>query len=250
MKRKRIWLLVLFLSLAMVVEAFSLWEKTRVSSFKKEESSLKDSSSKSLFSKTPQERTPLKPITLTLELELIGTALTNTKDPLAFIRDLKTDKQGIYKLGHFIRGAKLIEISRGKVVFEIRGRKEVLGLSKWTNPENPIIRPVGENKIQVSKTGVLNEGVNIYDALRSVKIKPHYEADKVIGLMVDGIAKGSILEAAGIRNKDIINTVNNQRLESYQEALEVSRKLRNQSEIKISLFRDGAIRTLTYHIGQ
>ena len=191
-----------------------------------------------------------------LSLELLGIAIGNIKDPIAFIKDLASDKQGIYRLGSVIREAKVTRITMGEVVLDRNGRKETLRLSKramaWAgmNKGNSAIISVSTDKITVSKNGLLNESGNILNTLRNIKVKPYYRAKEVMGMMLEGVPEDSIIAQAGIRNKDIIKTVNNQTIDSYQKALQVFNKARSQSEIKVSLLRDGQVKNLSYSIRQ
>ena len=113
--------------------------------------------------------------------------------------------------------------------------------------DSPIMTVSGD-KIMVSKRSALKEAPKIYSTLRKVKIKPYYQSDQVIGLVVEGIDKDSLIEQAGIRNKDIIKTVNNQKIDSYQKALQVFRKAITQKEISLDLLRNGENKKLFYQI--
>ena len=189
-----------------------------------------------------------------LQLELLGTAISNIKDPIAFIKDLKLNKQGIYRLGSVIRDARVISIVMGEVVLDVKGKRQTLRLSKraiaWAkhNENNPLIISASSDRVVVSRKGLMAEAGNILNTLPKLKIKPYYEADKVSGMMVEGIAKDSIIAAAGIRNKDVVKTVNNQKIDSYQKALQVLAKAKNQPEIKVNLLREGQIKDLCYYI--
>jgi len=60
-------------------------------------------------------------VALALRLELVGTAACNTKDPIAFIKDLDTNKEGIYKAGNLINDARIVRIAKGIVELDVRG---------------------------------------------------------------------------------------------------------------------------------
>ena len=123
---------------------------------------------------------------------------------------------------------------------------------QWANTEEqnlPVISLSG-NEVVVSKSSALNKAGEIYRTLSKVKVEPYYQSDKVTGLMIDGIEQGSIIEQAGIRNQDVINTVNNQKIDSYQKALQVFSKARNQKEIKVALLRGGEKKLLSYRLSQ
>ena len=187
-----------------------------------------------------------------LKLELLGTAIGNTKDPIAFIKDLETSKQGIYRLGSIVKGAEVIKIVLGEVVLNKDGKQETLKMSKrgraWARLDSSTIISKSNDIFTVSRGGLLNEAQTILNTLPALKFKPYFEGKKATGLMVDGIAEGSIVKEAGIQNKDVIKTVNGQAINSYQQALQVASKMRNQSEIKVSILRDGKLQNLSFQI--
>jgi len=191
---------------------------------------------------------------LIAELELLGTAISNPKERFAFIKDLKSDKLGTYKLGSLIRGAEVVQIERGEVTLNFKGRKIQLQLSnrglKWANAnkENPAIVSASSSQIVVSKKGLLNETDKILESARAIKVKPAYQSKKVTGMVIEGVSKDSIIAQAGIRDKDIVTTVNNQKIDSYQKALQVFSKAKNQSEINVGLLRDGQVKNLSYRL--
>lgn len=183
-------------------------------------------------------------------LELLGTAIGNTKDPIAFIKDLETGKQGIYKLGNTIKEAKIIRITKGAVDLEINGTKQTLWLRKagsnYAAVNNPAILSVDGENIIVSRNALLNETGNIIESVKQVKIKPYCESQQVIGMSIEGVAQDSLIAQVGIRDKDVVTAINNQKIDSYQKALQVFNKVRNQSEIKVSLMRNGETKYLNY----
>lgn len=189
-----------------------------------------------------------------LELELLGTVVGNIKDPIAFIKDLRAGKQGIYRLGGVVKGAQVIKITLGEVILDINGRKEILRLSRralsWGKREEELeaIVSISADQVIVSRKGLLNQARNIMNVLPKLKFKPYYEANKVSGLMIEGITRDSIIAAAGIQNKDVIKTVNNQKINTYQKALQVLSKARNQSEINVDILREGQVKNLCYRI--
>ena len=194
------------------------------------------------------------PLTQALELELLGTAVGNVKDPIAFIKDLRAGKQGICRLGSVVRDARVIEITLGEVILDVNGRKEILRLSKRAlspakkEKEAPAIVSVSADYVTVSKKGIFNEMGAIMNALPKLKIKTYYEASRVSGMMVEGVTRDSIIAAAGIQDKDVVKAVNSQKINSYQKALQVLYKARNQSEINVDLLRGGQAKSLSYRI--
>lgn len=65
-----------------------------------------------------------------LQLALQGTVTGNDRDSRAIIVDEKDKKQDIYKVGDDVQGALITAIQRGKVILQVRGKKEVLLISE------------------------------------------------------------------------------------------------------------------------
>ncbi len=188
------------------------------------------------------------------KLELLGTAIGSIKDPIAYIKDLEANKQEIYKLGSKIKKATVIKIVMGEVVLEKDGKTETLRLSKHAGAlakiedKNSAILYLSDDKILVNRKLLSRKAANVFETFSSVKIKPYYESKEVSGMIVNGIPQNSIIASAGIKNKDIVTTVNGQKICNYQKALQILAKIKGQSEIKVSLLRNGQVKNLKYRI--
>lgn len=185
-----------------------------------------------------------------LELELLGT-LTNCVFPSAFIKDLRSGGSRSYRVGGSVQDARITRISKGEVILESEGRQHVLamsGRSPGHTLENSFIRAVSPDTIVVNAPAILSDPRKIFRELRNVKVKPYYRDRKVEGLSVEGIEEDSILTSAGIRNKDVIKEVNDQKISSYQKALQVFMKARTQQDVKVTLLRGGELKQLSYRL--
>jgi len=189
---------------------------------------------------------------LALNLELVGTAIGNLKDPSAFIKDLKSGRQGIYKLGSTVQEAKVVKIAMGRVVLDVNGREQILTIARkstaaaeLSDSALSLITVLGD-QMTVNKNRLFSESGRILKDLKQVKVSPYYDAKKVAGLRVEGVAPDSIVAAAGIQDKDVVTMVNSQKIDSYQKALQVLNKARTQSEIKVSVLRGGEPQLLCY----
>jgi general secretion pathway protein C len=68
----------------------------------------------------------------------------------------------------------------------------------------------------------------------------------VIGMQVNGVKDGTLIAQAGIRDRDVVTMVNNQKIDSYQKALQVFNKVKNQERIKVCVLRGGQQQQLSY----
>jgi general secretion pathway protein C len=70
---------------------------------------------------SPPAAPPAKPAAA---LKLVGTVVGSPDYTYAVIEDLSTKRQDLYRLGDLVREAKLVEITRNRVVLDNRGRRE------------------------------------------------------------------------------------------------------------------------------
>jgi general secretion pathway protein C len=61
-----------------------------------------------------------------VNLKLVGTVVGPPERTYAVIEDLSTKRQDLYRLGDVVREAKVIEVTRNRVVLDNRGRREEL----------------------------------------------------------------------------------------------------------------------------
>ncbi len=187
-----------------------------------------------------------------LKLELIGTAIGNIKDPSAFIKDLDSGKQGIYKLGSMIRQAKITKIAMGRVVLDVQGKERILTMSDrgkaWAHldEKQPSMITLSGDQMLVSKSRLASESGKVIKDLQQVKVSPYYDSKTVAGMRVEGVVQDSILATAGIHDQDVVTMVNSQKIDSYQKALQVLAKAKGQSELKVNVLRDGQPQLLSY----
>lgn len=181
-----------------------------------------------------------------LNLKLLGTILGNT--PIAYIKDLVSDRQRVCEIGDIISGAKIVDIQLGKVILERDGEREILVLADTGESASTDI--LSAEKV-INKKEILKEiGNDISKAMSLAKVVPNFDfvGGKFSGLKVEGIKKGSLVEFAGLRNGDIIKVVNGQELSTQQKSIQVFRKVRNQPQINIGLLRKNRLIKLRYNI--
>ncbi len=182
-----------------------------------------------------------------LNLRLLGTILG--EPAIAHIEDLASKKEGSYKVGDIISGAKIVEIQLGKVILERDGQRELL-VFVYGGKERAITEISPTERI-VSKKGVLKEiGYDINKTLTMAKVTPRFNfmSRKFSGFKIDDIQKGSIAERAGLENGDVVEIVNGQKLSSPQKAIQIFRKVRKQSRVDLDLLRKNRLVRLKYKI--
>jgi general secretion pathway protein C len=70
-------------------------------------------------------------------LKLVGTVVGPPERTYAVIEDLGTKRQDLYRLGDVVREAKVVEVTRNRVVLDNRGRREELFSFEKTDAASP-----------------------------------------------------------------------------------------------------------------
>lgn len=186
-----------------------------------------------------------------LSLELLGTIIGKTS--LAFIHNLDTDKQGVYRLNDFIDGYVIAGILPGKVILEKNGNSQELLLAihsvKFQDKES-IFSTGLDGSIVISKYQMVSQIPKVNEILTKLKILPMPDSasNKLKGFRIDNVPLGSIIEKAGIKNGDIIYAVEDKKLQSVQDAWQMFDAIQNRSRFEVVLLRDGKPVRLRYEI--
>jgi len=185
-------------------------------------------------------------------LELLGTIVGDY--PVAFIFNSKTGQRGLYRQNDKIEDVRVASIMAGKIMVEKNGVVQQLLLTSKSGLSQegtePVLYTDSSGTMVVNKLEMMAQFFNAKQALGKVKIMPQADAgsNKLKGFKVDNVPSGSIIEEAGIKNGDIIYSVQGRQLTSMQDALEMFNKVQNQSRLEVVLMRDNKPVTLNYEI--
>jgi len=84
--------------------------------------------------------------------------------------------------------------------------------------------------------------------MRAARITPMKEGDRVSGVKLSAIRPNTLLSMIGMKNGDVMRTINGYDMSDPSAALQAYARLRSESNITVSMLRDGAPVTLTYNI--
>jgi type II secretion system protein C len=188
-----------------------------------------------------------------INMELWGTI---TGDPsMAFLFDPETNRQGLFKLNDTVNGFRLTRISSGRVVLEKDG--DVWELILKTNRRNissggkaVVYSDPASGTIVVNKMQMMSQIFQAKDIFGAIKIFPVPDpaTSKLGGFRVDNVPAGSLIEDAGIKNGDVIYSVQGRKLQTVQDAWSMFGKVQNQSRVEVVLIRNNEPVTIQYEI--
>jgi general secretion pathway protein C len=185
-------------------------------------------------------------------LELLGTLIGNSS--LAFIYNQDTKNPGLYRLNDTIDDFRIVSIVPGKVTLERNGITHELllaaGKHGYAESKEVAVSYDDSGTMIINKFQLLSQIMRANELLAKIKILPlpDVSSNKLRGFRIDNVPSGSIIEEAGIRNGDVVYSVQGQKMQSMQDALQMFNKIQNQSRIEIVLLRDDKPVTLHYEI--
>jgi general secretion pathway protein C len=86
------------------------------------------------------------------------------------------------------------------------------------------------------------------ELMRYTRLKPVKEGDKVTGLKLSRVRKGTLLDTLGLQNGDQIQSINGFELSNPQKALEAYGRLRTAQKLSLTINRGGGPMTIDFNI--
>ena len=215
----------------------------------------------------PDNKALTDAVPTTLNLQLIGTVNTETgKNSFAVILDKGTKKQNLLRINDEVApGATLVGISRLSVLIDNGGRMESLSVeikfgertkrsgAKRAAPTSGTphggVWKVNEGHVIMDKRFLEKQLTKVNDLMTQVRAVPHMGKDKTMqGFKVFQIRKDSIFQKVGLKNHDIIQRINGQRLDSVEKGLDLFAALRDETHFTIELLRNNANKTINIEV--
>ena len=190
-----------------------------------------------------------------LKIVLLGTVTGNEKNTLAVIEETAKKRQDLYRVGDSIQNAIVKMILRGKVVLRVGDRDEILLMeeSSSSKPEKGVQPPQSDNTektITVKRSDLDSSLKDINQILSTVRIRPHLKDGVTDGLVITRMMADSIFTRLGLKNGDIVQEINGNRIENPDHLLSMYNDMRSGSPISIQIIRGGQQQTLNYKFSE
>jgi type II secretory pathway component PulC len=198
-----------------------------------------------------------------LNLRLVGTSFTNPEDPLAsaIIEDGASKTVLAYAKGDAVMEKVTLRAVRQREVVlwnenKTPAAEEVLSMDNG-EPLVPVATPAANTnndsrteRITLGRDDIVQEIYASYTDLIT-KVKPEMYRDasgKVIGVTADNIGQVPLAQKLGLSDGDVLQTVNNEQIDSEQKIMEMVQKYRNAGSFRIGILRDGKPKVITYRL--
>jgi general secretion pathway protein C len=188
-----------------------------------------------------------------LNLNLLGTITGDQKEAYAVIEDTAVKKQDLYRIGDTIQNATVKMILREKVVLNVNGKDEILGIEK-TNGSQKISKPstelarAGSQNITVKRSQIDSAIKDVNTLMKQVRIRPNFKNGKPDGFRLTGIRPNSIFYKMGLKSGDVIMGVDGKDIESVDDALKFYQNLQSSPNVQLQIKRRGRLKTIDYRI--
>lgn len=166
----------------------------------------------------------------------------------------------VVPLGGTYKGVfKLIDVSDSTAIFRGYGKtyRLRLGFDDMLSRQEVVthsipdpLHPAGvENEVHaIAYQTVIRQMKDIQNVGKYIDISEVLKGSKITGFRVNSIAPESIFAQLGIAQGDIIQSVNNQKLESYADALTVYSQVPRLRSIQITVLRNNLPKDIVYEI--
>ncbi|RMH58872.1 MAG: hypothetical protein D6679_03500 [Candidatus Hydrogenedentota bacterium] len=188
---------------------------------------------------------------------LLGTS--DSASAAAILRDVKAESVAVVYLGDAVFGSDeyLSAVEPTSVVLATIGgdwsrRIELGEISEPPRVSSPASAgPAAGNAeggIVVSRAEINASVKNPEEIIGESKIVPEFRGGKMVGFRISEVSRSSIVYKMGIRSGDVIKSVNGQRLDSLERAPQIWKKMKNVSQIRMAIERNGKETTMSYVI--
>jgi general secretion pathway protein C len=212
-----------------------------------------------------KEEEPQEPMDASeLNVVLLGTTVGPPEDTFAVIQDLQSREQDLYQVGDTVQEeAQIVKVSRCQVVLKRDGGKEFLECIEPDErvprrPQRAVrsntpragkgIRRISRNRYLIDEERVESALANVNRLMTQIRVVPNLRGRKNEGWKVFAIRPNSIFSEVGLKNGDVIQSVNGKDLSSMEKAYQAFQDLRDTSHLEVELVRRGRQQTLHYQI--
>jgi len=194
-----------------------------------------------------------------LGIVLLGTVAGSPEISRAIIKDIKTNELSLYKTGDTVATAHIESIEKDVVVLLHQGQRKLLDLGTRESKQQDVDNTQAALSNNAAQAVETNPPANFHSSagakLRDIEImltnaviEPYTIDGQVEGLRITGLENIRGAEDLGLKNGDIIRTVNGQRLTSKQRAYQIFKKARSQAAANIELLRGNETKTLSFSL--
>ena len=159
----------------------------------------------------------------------------------------ENEKTKWVKVGEVVNGWKVKKILPSEVFFEAKGT--IVKKRIFTFNEEQTVSGSGSEKVLKGKVIIISREEmqrltsDIGSLFSQIGLRPFFIGGKIVGMFVSYIKPGSIFAKAGLREGDIILTINNIPIRTTEDSYRIFETLKTASYIEVKVRRGNQILT-------
>ena len=161
--------------------------------------------------------------------------------------------QEIFKIGESVFEQGTLKIIRvNSVDIDRNGEIETLVLDDSAaadgGGDGEVEAPDDAEEVIVDSTELDSALENLPLLLTQARAVPYFKQGKSVGLRLFAIKSGSLYEKIGLKNGDILKTINGENLGDFSQAMKLFEQLKQQRSLNLTLERNRADKAYHYSI--
>jgi general secretion pathway protein C len=217
--------------------------------------------------KQPVEAPPEPKVRVECKSKLWGVAVHGDGSSYCIIEEPSTHKQKLYGINEkTVNCGTVKQVEWDRVILDHDGQEEVLELASVQGTPgrgpgmapavalsnqpaaNPHIQQVSETEYNIDRSEVDQALDNMNQLFTQIRAVPHFEGGQSTGFRLFAIRQNSIFDQIGLRNGDIIQSVNGMELSDPSKALGMIGQLRDSNQLTVQVLRNKTNMTVSYRI--
>lgn len=192
---------------------------------------------------------PAVPATNTT-LKLVAVNESSNGVKFAIIEDTKSQNQDVFSISDQIfGGGKLLEVGPDSVKIDRGGKIEILALAEGAPSAGGGGSPeLNQTDFSVADEEISSALANLPQLLSQARAVPYFRNGTSIGMRLFAIKPESLYEKLGLKNGDIILSVNENSLSDPAQALKLFEQLKTERAINVKLERNSQVSEMRYSI--
>ena len=184
--------------------------------------------------------------------ELKGTVAGGTSFGFAILEERGTNKQILRRLGDIVGQSRLIKIDRHTVILKNPDREITLKIKDTPDgslfPRSPASEAgsASPGSLVLNRREVTEKLADLKTVLSQAMVRPYFSGGSQEGYVISEIKPESLYAKLGLQNGDIIVDLNNKRLQSADDILQLVNLMQSGTPISVNLKRNGKTETINY----
>jgi type II secretory pathway component PulC len=170
----------------------------------------------------------------------------DSANSIAIIKDSGSSLLNIYRIGNSIAGYQVVKIMRGTVLLLKEGKTICLDFPAGSVGEPILV--VSEEERVIDRLAMAKKIPDLNEARKKILPMPCIESGKIIGIKIAKIMDKELEKESGIKEGDIITSINDLKLDSLQKAVLVYDSVRHQRKVIVQIKRGKEIKNLVYYL--